>query len=111
MTYPTFINIAYWTLAALIVLLLGFIAVLGVSIVWMRSRRFAHDRAVRLARIERFREDRPPYDPASWSEAASVAYALTFGEHGAALVQVVADAQGERSKQARSDKAVRLVTV
>lgn len=108
MSYPTFINIAYWTLATLIVLLLGFVAVLGVSIVWMRSRRFAAERAVRLARIKRLREERPPYDPEGWQEAVRT---LTFGGHGTALVELVSDAQGERPKQVRGDKPVRLVTV
>lgn len=110
MTYPTFINVAYWTLAALIVLLIGLVAVLGVSILWLRSRRFAHDRAVRLARIARFREGRPPYDPDAWNEAAIAAYALTFAVHGDALAEIVSDARHGEPKQ-RQSEPIRLVTV
>lgn len=53
MTYPIFINVAYWTLAALIVALLTFIASGGLTLLWLRHRRFARAHRSYLQRVEK----------------------------------------------------------
>lgn len=53
MSYPTYINLAYWTLATLIVLLLWFIVAGGSVLMWFRYRRIARAHRAYLGRVEK----------------------------------------------------------
>lgn len=65
MTYPTFINVAYWTLATLILALLVVIAALAFLVLVMRTRRFKdlrRSRELRRLMIESSRQSRAMED-------------------------------------------------
>lgn len=82
MSYPTFIDLAYWTLATLIVLMLWFIVAGGSILLWFRHRRHVRARRSYLQRVEK-RKSRALED-ACW-------YLLRPSE--AALAQTITDAK------------------
>lgn len=86
MSYLTFINLAYWTLATLIVAMLAVVAGLGVRILVLRSRRFKdlnRTRDLRRTLIEGGRDARA-FEDACW---------YLLGQSDAALAQTITDAK------------------